>query len=771
MQKIVLGIFGALSLLSVCAQPVPKLNSIGTEWIQRGTAATLNFTGEQFANAREIIISGDPGVTAKIIPAASPSTQIETAVPGISTAAPQNSNALAVQLMVATNATLADREVRVVTPDGVIESAQALTLPAAVNGNIGSAAQIDYFKFNASKSEHVIFNVYAYRMGTQLDSSLAVLDKNGKELARAEDTAGLDSILDFNVPESGEYILALRDYRYQGGGNFKYRMLGGVLPQVSLAFPFGGQRGQTVEVALSGVNLENASKLVLNLAPEAPVGRQEIRAASSKGLSNPFPFDISDLPQFMEKEPNSALDQADPVSLPVAINGRIGKEGDYDAFKFHAEKDQQFIFDLEGSRFGSSLDALLTLTDASGTIIQRNDDSAGAGADARIDQRFSEAGDYHIIVEDLLGRGGENFAYRLTVSTPKPDFTVAFLPDAPRIHQGGRVPVRCEITRQNGFGELVKLDFEGLPSGIYSSPVFLSADTSATIILLNASPDAKLGSFPLRLVARSLANGKEIIRHGQPSAGDRIAKAGFVTVLEAAPFNIQPATLMASIEQNQSGKIDVLVDRKSGFTGEIKITPEGFSAGRDPITRSFDVQALTVKPSEVRGAITMKTKLDSEIGTRPVILKAEATVNGQTITEYSPLLPLATSQIPFLLTTTMKRLVITAIPPGSSSSAAEALLTVKAERRAGFGGEIALKIEGVPEGVTATLDKIPANGGESILKVVASDKAPGGKEFQLTITGTGVFNDRNYKYQPPQVALAVNTPEAAETTPKLAGAK
>lgn len=232
-----------MSLAGVIAQPVPKLNSIGVEWMQRGVTATLNFTGEQLGGATEIIVSGDPGVTAKIIPPSSPSAQIETAVPGISTVAPQNNNVLNVQVTIATNALLTDREFRVVTHDGVsnpvnlkvshlpevhvggghqaLENSQPLSLPAAINGTIASAAQTDYLKFSANKGEHVIFNVYAYRTGSKLDSSIAVLDKNGKQLARAEDTVGLDSILDFTTPESGEYIFTIRDYRYQGGGRFQ----------------------------------------------------------------------------------------------------------------------------------------------------------------------------------------------------------------------------------------------------------------------------------------------------------------------------------------------------------------------------------------------------------------------------------------------------------------------------------------------------------------------------------------------------------------------
>jgi len=72
--------------------------------------------------------------------------------------------------------------------------------------------------------------------------------------------------------------------------------------------------------------------------------------------------------------------------------------------------------------------------DAQGKVVQQNDDAVGA--DARIEQTFGEAGEYFIRIRDLLERGGEDFGYRLSIRPPKPDFTVNFFPDAPRVSRG-----------------------------------------------------------------------------------------------------------------------------------------------------------------------------------------------------------------------------------------------------------------------------------------------------------------------------------------------
>src|SRR5262249_12798101 len=160
-----------------------------------------------------------------------------------------------------------------------------------------------------------------------------------------------------------------------------------------------------------------------------------------------------------------------------------------------------------------------------------------------------------------------------------------------------------------------------------------------------------------------------------------------------------------------------------GFNGEIKVSPEGFSAGRDPITKSFDVQPLTIKAGERRGTLSMKTKTDSEIGIRHIVLRAEG---GAGFVDYSPLIPVGTTEIPFVLSSSLRKLIVTALPSSSSSAAREAVFSVKSERRAGFTGEIQIKLEGIPDGVTASISNIVTNATEAPIKLVATEKAPTG---------------------------------------------
>jgi len=334
-----------------------------------------------------------------------------------------------------------------------------------------------------------------------------------------------------------------------------------------------------------------------------------------------------------------------------------------------------------------------------------------------------------------------------------------------RIRRGGRAIVRCELSRQNGFDDAVQVAFADLPTGVFAEPLIFSlANPPSGLLILSASKDALLGTFPIKLRATGAIDGKSITQDVEPLSNDRPTKQAFLTVLDPPPFTIELSTLSVILEQNQTSVIDLLVQRSRGFAGEIKLSAEGFSAGRDPVTKSLEIQDVKLGGNESRTNLQLKAKLDSEVGTRNIVIKGETSLNDQNIVEYSTGLPVTIIQFPYVLSTSLKKLSVTALPPAIQSAASEAVFAVKVERRGGFTNEIPLVVEGVPEGVTVSSDKVPSNATEATIKLTATDKAPVGKEFSLTVSGTGSFNDRTYRQKTSALTLIIVAPaEAAES--------
>ncbi len=786
-------LFLLATAFTVAAQPAPKLTAISPEWIQRGTTIDVTLTGENLGGVTQIIFNGDAGLSATNVAAPAPmpkaSVVIESTGGGISLAEPaapkRDQKKLVLRVTAPADASLSPRELRVMAPGGVsnplnlnigqwpevakrdpntsLTDAQPVELPAVISGVLNTGAQTNHYKFKAKKGEEFVFEVDAARRGLALDSSLMVLDAKGKELARNEDAIGLDSLLFFTAPADGEFFVALRDFRYRGGNEYSYRLTAGPIPYVESLFPFGGARGKSVEIAINGRNLDGTTKMTLDIAPKAPRS-QEIRVKTPRGYSNLIPFNVSDLNEIMEAEPNNTLTNAQSVTVPLVINGRIGEPKDVDRFKFKSGSDQKLTLDVAASRFGSRLDALLILTDTNGAVILQNDDASGA--DARLEFDAKKDTEYLLTLRDLTDRGGERFGYRLSIRPPTagagPSFSARFLPDVLRVHREGTVGVRCEVTRAGGFDGPVRLEFDDLPSGVFSDPLVIPNAPSSGILMLSATRYAALGSYPIRVTASGTIAGKNVTVTAEPINGDKAVRQGYLTVLDATPFSIELVTLNAVAEQNQAATVEVVAERREGFSGDIKLTTLGFNAGREPLSKSFSGGTATLKGSETTARLTLTPRLDSEIGTRTIVVQGEATTEGRQFTTFTRPLPVSVTQYPLVLSSTLPRLSLTVLPPGTESAAGEAETKIRVERRAGFGGDVELSLEGLPEGVKTEVPKIPAGVGEVSLKLFATDKAKLGTNFNLKIVGAAVFNDRNYKTRTGDIGLTIALPEGVE---------
>jgi hypothetical protein len=169
-----------------------------------------------------------------------------------------------------------------------------------------------------------------------------------------------------------------------------------------------------------------------------------------------------------------------------------------------------------------------------------------------------------------------------------------------------------------------------------------------------------------------------------------------------------------------------------------------------------------IKDNETMGKITLKAKMDSEIGTRTIVVGGLAGLDGQLYSEYTQPIPVTVTQYPLTLSSTLPRLSLTVLPPGSDSAAGEAETKIRVDRRAGFSGDVELSIEGLPEGVKSEVPKIPSGTGEVTVKLLATDKSKLGTNFNLKVVGTAVFNDRNYKTRTGNIGLSIALPEGVE---------
>jgi hypothetical protein len=334
--------------------------------------------------------------------------------------------------------------------------------------------------------------------------------------------------------------------------------------------------------------------------------------------------------------------------------------------------------------------------------------------------------------------------------------------------------VNVEAQRQAGFGGAIEAWLENLPAGVTAEPLMVPPDSAVSpLIVLHADETAALGHHRITLAASGVIGGQKVVREGRPQASGRAVREAFLTVLGKPAFTLEPITLSASVEQNQSAAVELLIHRHNGFTGDIQVTAEGFSAGKEPLTRNVELQPVTLKAADARATLNLKAKLDSETGTRMILFKAEAKVDGQPNVQYSRPVPLTIDPVPFTLANSLPRLAVTAMPAEKKSAASEAEFSVKANRRGWFTDDINLVVEGVPEGLVINSTNIARGSGDAAFKITASDKAPAGKDVSLTVVGTANINGRSYKFRGSPVVVTINAPatEAASGSEKASAEK
>jgi hypothetical protein len=114
-------------------------------------------------------------------------------------------------------------------PNDEPAKATRITLPAGINGRIGSARDLDHFVFTAKKGKAIAFELMARRFGTLLNSSLhgvlEVMDAKGNMLATSDLThAASEASLVFMSAADADYILRVRDLNSKGGDSYVYHV-------------------------------------------------------------------------------------------------------------------------------------------------------------------------------------------------------------------------------------------------------------------------------------------------------------------------------------------------------------------------------------------------------------------------------------------------------------------------------------------------------------------------------------------------------------------
>lgn len=411
-----------------------------------------------------------------------------------------------------------------------ISEAQEIEIPIAVDG-VADGPRSDYYRFHGAAKQRLSVEVFAARLGSEMDAVLRLIGPDGRDLASADEDVsfGADSRFSLVLPEAGVYLLELHDNRYRDGGRYRLRI--GDFPLVTVPFPLGGRRGTTrrfefaglipdgAEVAVPTGARGEAETRILRIGDQIAEDRLSVAARLTGGVvSAASTLVVSELPEVVESGDAERADSAMTVTPPVGINGRFDVRDDQDSFQFAALEGESLSFAVLSRSLGSPSIVKMRLYDEDDqrlaeSPVTENDEWA-------FDYTFAADGMYRIVVEDLLGRGGPGHGYRVEVR-PARGFGVSIKPEEPmRFHPSETfgafdLTLRCE---RQGYDGPVTLSLRSETPGLTLHNRVIPAGAEDHRVILAVSESVNAGSLhPLRIFADASVG---------PGSAGAVAKGG-----------------------------------------------------------------------------------------------------------------------------------------------------------------------------------------------------------------------------------------------------
>lgn len=551
-------------------------------------------------------------------------------------------------------------------------SAQKITLPVTVAGSIDRAGAVDFYRFAAAAGQEI--GVQAVADPAKLEPALQLADASGSVVAEGGVALG------HRCDKAGEYVLSVRDRDYRGGG-LAYRLNIGEVPVVTAIFPPGLQRGSEVAFKLEGVHLGKHTSLRFKApADAAPGSRLPLPIQTAHGP--PLGVTTVVVGEFPEVQTTTNDGTPALIQTPGTANGRIGRPGTADGWRFGAKKGQRLIVEVNARRLGSPLDSFIEILDAKNQPVAqatlrcvaktyltfRDHDSRTSGI--RL-ETWNE-----LAINDYIWVGNELLRIRALPKGPDDDCQffsldgqrLGYLNTTPTHHPQG-VPMYKVAIHPPGA------TFP--PNGFPVVPLYYRNDDGGP----GYGKDSRIFFDPP-------ADGDYRIRITDARGQGGSAYVYRLTVRPPRPsFQVRFSPTTPAVWKGGAVPITVTADRSDGYDEPIDVRLENLPAG-------FSAPATHIPAGETSTAFALYAEPSAAVPDKvpPLKLVARAKIDGADVVRE------AAGGVPQLvepgdLVTTVETHDV-AVKPGQSVK-----LTVHVERKNGFKGRIPVEVRGLPHGV------------------------------------------------------------------------
>ena len=341
------------------------------------------------------------------------------------------------------------------------QTALEVPIPVAINGRLNEPGKRHYYSFHAKKNQKLSVDVFAKRIGSQLDPIVSVFNDKRKSLVGSDDgKIRPDSFLVFDPPADGVYSLRLLDYFGRGGEDMIYRIeIVPVDPSLSLNIKRNDRFSQT------------------RMAMAVPQGGRFGAVVSAKKE-----YFSSDVELLFEGLPEGV----------TATTMRLKKNANELPVVFEAAKDSKIDLSL-----------VTVSAKAVDATASKNDESK-----PKFTTKFTAT--------SLDSRGPpNNFVYhptvveKLAVGVVEPlPFSITVEPMKAPLLRNGSARVKVIAHRNEGFKEKIRLQFPYRSPGVGTTyQIEMKPDQTEIDYPINANKGAQLGKWPFYVIATANVRG------------------------------------------------------------------------------------------------------------------------------------------------------------------------------------------------------------------------------------------------------------------------
>lgn len=452
-----------------------------------------------------------------------------------------------------------------------------IVLESSFWGRLDPAGDSDEIEFDAKAGQALVADLRTASLGSKTMPSITVVDAKGRVLVESRGGDGPEPLVGFKTSSAGRHRIVVRERTSAGSADHDYRVSLSARPYVTGTFPLVASRTGSREVYGTGIHLPKGLRMPVT-GGEGDFATLKFDGSKLRSR-RPIKVPLTDFQEVLEREPNDAPSEAQPLKRGEAVNGRFASASprgtDVDCFSFEATEGESLVIETFAARYDSPADTRIEVLWPDGKPVDRVRlqavrntainfrpiDSTSGGA--RLDN-YEE-----MELNQWLYLKGE--VVRLFRFPQGPDSEMLFYSSNGKRRGYFDTTAVSHALEEPGY--IVSVEPPGSPPGANGLPSF-------TLPFANDDDAERKAGVDSRLMFKAPKAGNYLVRvrESRGAQGERFAYR--LVVREPKPdFKLSLGSDKLEVPRGSGQAFTYSAERSDGFDGDIQIDLEGAPAG------------------------------------------------------------------------------------------------------------------------------------------------------------------------------------------------